>query len=141
MNTDDYTQPVEAVIAQERAAIYPVPLKAKSYSELFTSWVEVNPDVMHEMEMVALSIDTRGMRVSTKYLIERMRYESRKSVVKVPFIDQYGVTHEYVINNTVTPLIGRWLLERHPEMRIEIRKSMFDELDRKDSNAIRQKEN
>lgn len=39
MNVDDYTQPVEAVIAQERAFVFPVPLKAESYRELFNEWL------------------------------------------------------------------------------------------------------
>ena len=131
MNTDDYTQPVEAVIAQERAGVFPVPLKAKSYSALFAAWVKANPKVMHELEMVALGINQRGLKVSTKYLIERQRYEGRTRIVSVPYVDQYGVEHAYSINNTVTPLLARWLLERHPEMRIETRKSMFDETEMK----------
>ena len=42
-------------------------------------------------------------------------------------VDQYGIEHTYSINNTVTPLLARWLLKRHPDMRIETRKSLFDE--------------
>lgn len=131
MNTDDYTQTVEAVIAQERAGVFPVPLKAASYVSLFAAWVKANPKVMREIEMVALGIDARGLKVSTKYLIERQRYEGRNGIVAVPYVDQHGTEHAYSINNTVTPLLARWLLERHPEMRIELRKSMFDEPKRK----------
>lgn len=43
MNTDDYTQTVEAVIAQERAFVVPVPLKAESYRVLFEEWRKANP--------------------------------------------------------------------------------------------------
>ena len=125
MNTDDYTQSVEAVIAQERAGVFPVPLRAKSYFALFEAWVKANSKVMRELEMVALGIHQRGLRVSTKYLIERQRYEGRTRAVAVPYVDQYG------INNTVTPLLARWLLKRHPDMRIETRKSLFDEPNRK----------
>ena len=131
MNTDDYTQTVEAVMAQERAGVFPVPLKAASYVALFAAWVKANPKVMREIEMVALGIDARGLKVSTKYLIERQRYEGRNGIVAVPYVDQHGTEHAYSINNTVTPLLARWLLERHPEMRIELRKSMFDEPKRK----------
>lgn len=129
MNTDDYTQAVEAVIAQERAAIYPVPLKAASYRELFAAWIEANPKTMHDIELTALSINARGMRVSTKYLIEKQRYEGRYRLQAVPYVDQYGITHHYSINNTITPLMGRWLLEKYPDLRIEIRKSIFDRKD------------
>lgn len=136
MDTDDYTQPLEAVVAQERAAVFPVPLKAKSYAALFAAWVEANPKVMREMEMVALGIHARGMKVSTKYLIERQRYEGRTRIVVVPYVDQYGTEHTYSINNTVTPLLARWLLERHPEMRIETRKSMFDKPDERKAGNV-----
>lgn len=131
MNTDDYTQPVEAVIAQERAFVFPVPLKAESYRELFKEWRRVNPKAAHEIELTALTIDRRGMTVSAKYLIERVRYESPYRLVPVPYVDQYGVAHHYSINNTVTPLLARWLLELHPDLRIETRKSMFDRKDEK----------
>mgnify|MGYP006978589657 FL=1 len=130
MDVDDYTQPVEAVVAQERAAIYPVPLKARSYVELFTAWLQANPKAAREMECIALAINARGLKVSTKYLIERQRYEGRSLLVPVPYIDQHGDCHEYSINNTVTPLLARWLLTLHPEMRIEKRKSMFDDLEK-----------
>lgn len=130
MNVDDYTQPVEAVVAQERAAIYPVPLKARSYVELFTSWLQANKKAAREMECIALAINARGLKVSTKYLIERQRYEGRSRLVAVPYVDQYGTEHAYSINNTVTPLLARWLLAQHPEMRIEKRKSMFDDLEK-----------
>ena len=130
MNVDDYTQPVEAVVAQERAAIYPVPLKARSYVELFTAWLQANPKAAREMECIALAINARGLKVSTKYLIERQRYEGRSELVAVPYVDQYGTEHAYSINNTATPLLARWLLTQHPEMRIEKRKSMFDDLEK-----------
>ena len=123
MNTDDYTQTVEAVMAQERSFVFPVPLKAESYRELFNEWLRVNPKAAHEIELTALAIHRRGLRVSTKYLIERTRYESAYRLVAVPYTDHYS------INNTITPLLGRWLLDMHPDLRIEIRKSMFDRKD------------
>lgn len=126
MIVDDYTQPVEAVAAREREFVFPVPLKAASYRALFDEWCRVNPKAAHEIELTALAIDRRGMQVSAKYLIERTRYESACKLVPVPYIDQYGTRHEYSINNSVTPLLGRWLLSRNPELRIETRKSMFD---------------
>lgn len=132
MNTDDYTQPVEAVIAQERAFVFPVPLKAASYRALFEEWCRVNPQALREIELTALAIDQRGLRVSTKYLIERQRYEGRSKLVCVPYTDQYGATHNYNINNTITPLLARWLLKKHPDMRIETRKSLFDTEQEKD---------
>lgn len=47
-------------------------------------------------------------------------------LVGVPFFDDSGVEHTYGINNSDSSLLARWLLERNPEMRIELRQSMFD---------------
>lgn len=123
MNVDDYTQPVEAVIAQERAFVFPVPLKAESYRELFNEWLRVNPKAAHEIELTALAIHRRGLRVSTKYLIERVRYESAYRLVAVPYTDQHGITHHYSINNTVTPLLAHRDAQIH--VRQEGRKEMM----------------
>lgn len=131
MNTDDYTQTVESVMAQERVGTFSVPLKAESYRALFDAWCDANPKAIREIEMTAVAIDARGFRVSTKYLIERLRYEGRSKLVAVPYVDQHGCEHRYSINNTVTALLGRWLLDRHPDMRIEQRKSMFDRKEEK----------
>ena len=84
------------------------------------------------MEMTALAIDARGMRVSTKYLVEKQRYEGQHKIRGVPFVDGNGFEHEYAVNNTDAPLISRWLLERHPKMNIETRKSVYDGKERSD---------
>lgn len=74
MDTDNYTRPLEAVMREERQP-RPLPLKARDHMELFEEWVRINPDAMREIELTALAIDARGIRVSTKYLIEKQRYE------------------------------------------------------------------
>lgn len=38
MNTDDFTQPLESVMRQERMAVYPLPLKIQDRAELFAKW-------------------------------------------------------------------------------------------------------
>lgn len=126
MDVDDYTQPLEAVVRQERMAVYPWPLKVKDRQELFEKWCRLNPKTLNDIELTALAIDQRGMRVSTKYLIEKQRYEGHHKIQGVPFRDGNGMEREYAINNTDTPLLSRWLLERHPKMRIETRKSIYD---------------
>ena len=126
MDLDDLTQPLEAVMAQERA-VYSVPLRAESYICLFAEWLKLNPQAAHEMECVARAINARGMRVSAKYLIERQRYEGRSELHAVPYLDQYGLERNYAINNTITPLLARWLQKGNPGMRIEMRRSMFDD--------------
>lgn len=126
MNTHDYDQPVAAVMAAERKR-RPYPLRAQDHKDLFEEFARLNPGVMREIELTALSIDSRGMRVSTKYLIERQRYEGRERINPVPYEDTDGTARVYSINNNITPLLARWLLERHPDMRIETRRSFLDE--------------
>lgn len=126
MDTDDYTRPLEAVMREERARAYPVPLRAEDRKELFREWCGMNPKALREIELTAIAIDARGLRVSTKYLIEKQRYEGSCPLVGVPFIDGNGTEHVYKINNSDSALMARWLLDRHPGMRVELRKSMFD---------------
>ena len=49
--------------------------------------VRENPKALREIELTALAIDARGLRVSTKYLIEKQRYEGTTKLVGVPFVD------------------------------------------------------
>lgn len=125
MNTDDYTQSVEAVMREERRRVYSMPLKVADRRYLFKEWCDKNPQAIREIELTALAIDARGLRVSTKYLIEKQRYEGHVKLNGVPFYDDQGVQHVYGINNSDSSLLARWLLERNPEMRIELRQSMF----------------
>lgn len=106
--------------------VYSMPLKVADRRYLFKEWCEKNPKALREIELTALAIDARGLRVSTKYLIEKQRYEGTVKLVGVPFVDDQGNEHTYGINNSDSSLLARWLLERHPEMRIELRTSMFD---------------
>lgn len=126
MNTDDYTQPLEAVMRSERKT-RPLPLKARDHKELFEEWVRLNPEAMREIELTALAIDARGIRVSTKYLIEKQRYEGHVKLNPVTFYDDEGTPHTYGVCNTITPTLARWLLSRHPQMNIWIKRSLFDE--------------
>ena len=128
MDTDNYTQPLESVMREERKP-RSLPLKARDNMELFEEWVRINPDAMREIELTALAIDARGIRVSTKYLIEKQSYEGSAKLNPVTFYDDQGNPHTYGINNTITPLLARWLLERHPEMNIWTKHSLFDEME------------
>ena len=123
---DNMAQPLESVMREERLAVYPLPLKIKDRAELFRKWCELNPKTLQSIELMALAINARGMRVSTKYLIEKQRYEGDYRLTGVPFMDGNGQEHMYAINNTDTPLLSRWLLERHPGLNIEQRKSIYD---------------
>lgn len=129
MDTDNYTQPLEAVMREERQRVYSMPLKVEEVEDrryLFKEWCEKNPKALREIELTALAIDARGLRVSTKYLIEKQRYEGTTKLVGVPFVDDQGNEHTYGINNSDSSLLARWLLERNPKLRIELRTSMFD---------------
>lgn len=128
MDVDDYTQPLEAVMREERKP-RPLPLKARDHMELFEEWARINPEAMREIELTALAIDARGIRVSTKYLVEKQRYEGHVKLNPVTFHDDQGSPHTYGICNTITPLLARWLLGRHPEMNIWTKHSFFDEME------------
>lgn len=127
MDFDDFSQPLEAVMREERRCVRSMPLRAEDRRSLFREWCELNPLALREIDLTACAIDARGLQVSTKYLIEKQRYEGRARLVGVPFFDGAGCEHVYGINNSDSPLLARWLLDRHPEMRIELRRSMFDD--------------
>lgn len=42
MDTDNYAQPLEKVMREERRP-RPLPLKARDHMELFEEWVRINP--------------------------------------------------------------------------------------------------
>ena len=67
---EDYTQSLEKVMSDERKGVYSMPLKTEDRKYLFAEWCRLNPKALREIELTALAIDARGMRVSTKYLIE-----------------------------------------------------------------------
>lgn len=124
MNTDDYVQDLWEVMGQER--IYPVELRAEDRRRLFESWLRLNPDAVNEMEQWALSIAMMGKPVSVQYLFEKERYEGSADVYSVPFVIEGGETRRYSINHNDRALFGRWLQRRHPEMRVQTRRSRFD---------------
>lgn len=121
-----YDATVGELVYRERTASYPLPLRAKDRETLFVQWCRVNADALREMDEHAVAMQARGRRVSAKWLVEWERYEGEAKLRGIPFTDQHGSTHVYAINNSDTPLIARWLRERHPSMRIETRRSMFD---------------
>ena len=85
-----------------------------------------NPGAIQMLECWALAIDCRGVRVSTKYLAEKLRYEWPHKTHGVPFVDAHGKKRVYSVNNSDTSVLARWLLRRHPDMKIETRRSELD---------------
>ena len=126
VRVEDYTQDVRTVMASEKSP-YPREHKAEDRERLFKAWVEANPNHIAEIEGWALYIDMMGGKVSTKYLIEKERYEGTcGKATAIPFVDGSGTPHRYSINNSDTALLARWLLKRHPSMNIETRRSLSD---------------
>ena len=126
MDVNDYTQPLESVMRDERKP-RPLPLRVQDHRELFEEWCAANPEALREIELTALSISAHDKRVSTKYLVEKQRYEGRAKLNPVTFYDLSGREHTYGINNTMTPMLARYLLDRHPDMDIVTKHSIFDE--------------
>lgn len=126
MDVDDYTRTLDSVMRDERKP-RPLPLRVQDHRELFEEWCAANPGALREIELTALAISAHGKRVSTKYLIEKQRYEGRAKLNPVTFYDSGGREHTYGISNTITPMLARYLLDRHPDMDIVIKSSIFDE--------------
>lgn len=126
MDVDDCTRSLESVMRDE-SKLRPLPLRIQDHRELFDEWCALNPQALREIELTALTISAHGKRVSTKYLIEKQRYEGRARLNPVTFYDMNGREHTYGINNTITPMLARYLLSRHPGMDIVIKHSIFDE--------------
>lgn len=109
---------------------YQCPLSVTDRRELFALWCERNAMLLAIIETKALQLAADGhKRISTKYLVEWARYElPHIKAEPIPFEDEYGRTHSYSINNSDTAALGRWLLERHPDLPIDCRKSVLDEV-------------
>lgn len=123
MKLDDYTMPLRSVMSRE--AVYSAPLEIAERMELFDRWVEANPDAVSEMEAWAVEIGSSGQPVSVQRLFERKRWDG-SPIVAVPYTDCNGRAHRYSINHNDRSLFGRWLQKRHPELRVSVRRSMFD---------------
>lgn len=117
----------QLTLAAERR--YQCPLSVTDRRELFALWCERNPTLLALIEAKAVRLASAGhKRISTKYLVEWARYELYVEAVPVPFEDEHGRTHTYSINNSDTAALARWLLERHPDMPIDRRRSVLDEV-------------
>lgn len=125
IDVDDYTQTVGHVMYEERR--YRYPLEPDAVRELWNVWRSMNRDAMRYIENQARVIDWQGKRVSAKYLVEKLRYESGIKLNAVPFTDTDGKEHTYGVSNTLTHFIGVWLKERNPRLDIEVKSSRFDE--------------
>ena len=115
-----------ADLMREERQVMDWPLRAADAEFLFERWVEANPAAMRALEGHARYIGLKGMPVSTKYLVEWLRYETPIKVAPIPFEDRMGNRHEFRVNNTHTPLLGRYLKRRNPELRVTMRRSMHD---------------
>lgn len=106
---------------------YDLPLSAESRWELFYAWCAENAKLLDCIENHAIDMWKAGhKRISTQYLVEWARYEMHMESKGVPFIDNNGKVRFYRINNTDCAALGRLLKERHPDMPIELRKSILD---------------
>lgn len=108
--------------------MYPVPLSESDRQELFEMWCAANEEALAEIEATACKIAARGGKVSSKYLVEKQRYEGTAPLQSVPFQDVYGNVHDYKVNNTDTPLLARYLKAKYPTMKIELRRRQNETL-------------
>lgn len=107
---------------------YRCPLSVRDRRELFAEWCERNPRMLAAIEAKALGLAAAGhRRISTQYLVEWARYELPIKAEPVPFEDEDGNLRRYGVNNSDCAALARWLLEQHPELPIECRRSALDE--------------
>lgn len=123
----DFTRPLESVIADERRAVYPLPLKAADYVDLFSRWVELNRAQVEIMDAHAIDVCERRGKVGAQYIYEWARCDAGLKFVKVPWFDESGQQHAYSLNNSTAALYGRRLTIKY-RLRVETRRSMFDAL-------------
>lgn len=103
-----------------------VPISATSRAVLFAEWCRRNPGPLAEIDHWALELYRHGRVVSTKYLVEKQRYEGVERAEGVPFVDQHGRVHCYAINNNDTPLLARRLLDKYPRMDVRTRRTSYE---------------
>lgn len=101
---------------------FDTPLQQEDRRTLFDMWREKNPGAWAYIRATALEYWHRGhKRISTKFLVEKCRYDWPHETVGIPFTDQNGKTHLYNVNNSDTPAMARVLLAEFPDMPIETR--------------------
>lgn len=107
---------------------YRCPLSVTDRRTLFAEWCEANPELLSRIEQKALQLAAMGhRRISVQYIVEWARYELPVRAVPVPYEDERGNIRRYGINNTDVAALARWLLDHHPELPIECRRSVLDE--------------
>lgn len=107
---------------------YRCPLSVTDRRTLFAEWCVLNPEMLARIEQKALQLAAMGhRRISAQYLVEWARYELPIRAVPVPYEDEDGNIRRYGVNNSDCAALGRWLLDRHPELPIERRRSVLDE--------------
>jgi len=106
---------------------YRYPLSVRDRQALFAEWCERNPELLSRIEQKALQLAAMGhRRISVQYLVEWARYEVPVKAVAVPYEDTDGRLRRFGINNTDVAALARWLLDHHPELPIERRRSVLD---------------
>ena len=107
---------------------YRCPLSVTDRRTLFAEWCELNGEMLSRIEQKALQLAAMGhRRISVQYLVEWARYELPVRAVAVPYEDERGNIRRYGVNNTDVAALARWLLDHHPELPIECRRSVLDE--------------
>lgn len=116
---EDYTLPLEQVVRAEREAKSPA-----TVLDAFIVWAGANPDAMAAMYGKAVELASRGKRVSSKYLVEWLRYDSDVALKDNP-------EAEWKVPNEFTPLIARAIVKRYPPIAANVitKPSEFDGLE------------
>lgn len=108
---------------------YSYPLSVQDRRELFADWCHLNETLLQAIETKALRLAALGhRRISTQYLVEWARYELPIKSQPVPYYDADGIARYYGINNSDCAALGRYLRKKYPDLPIECRRSILDEV-------------
>lgn len=107
---------------------YTEPLSTDDQRRLFALWASVNREYVETMVGWAEEIAESGGSVSVQRLIERARWDPNMAMQPITYTDIDGNVHRYKINHNDRALFGRWLKATHPGMRVNLRKSKFDDV-------------
>lgn len=94
---------------------------------LFAEWCRANDEALYYVLSQANYLASRGRTFSSKYLLEKMRYETDMQLVRIVYIDAHGAEHYLKLSNDLTHFLGKLIKELLPHARITVKKSRFDE--------------
>lgn len=100
---DDCTMTIEQFIAEEKDM-----QTAQADVNAFAEWANLNPQGIRYMYKKALSLASRGRRISTNFLLDSLRYDSN---IRIEGVSNPG---DFKAPNHFATIFARYLTEENP---------------------------